>query len=486
MMKSIVKDVLWRRDVEDIGKHADERLGFIEQRLLDEGNLPRAGKVSSVRGKFDVAVAETIRSHKEGGACEPMGGPLAEKLTELAAKEGLAIKAEPDPHSGIRLICEGDLRVLAKEVPAVKSGEPPYYLLSITDYPVAASNCIEILRKEGRIEDLILAMKENKDTAIRGLIAKALNEEFNKPAMGEESSEPVLDKEAIAKGLQEMHPTAEKAGILATIEYVEKMMAKGKGPAFFEKMVAEAEKGGNKDTIRGAVLAKLCFERMKEALKEKPEAKEESRGVKSAFARDKKEEKKGGAEAVAEYECPTCGSAVNAGDERCGTCGENFDIEEYECPTCHSTILEDDNKCPSCGEVFEEQDPNSIREAATHVGAYIDEYGAEEARSSEVFKDFVSDRIHEGINRKAIELLLVMNEIDLKVAEVSRDITRISASTRNVNGTKLLLELFDTVTAEKAAEKKAAKAGAGEKKAAGSGSAFRHAIGGKEDEGEHA
>ena len=69
-----------------------------------------------------------------------------------------------------------------------------------------------------------------------------------------------VDKEALAKELKEMHPTADLAGILATIGYVERMVEKGKGLAFFEKMVAEAEKGGNSDGIRGAAISRDCYD----------------------------------------------------------------------------------------------------------------------------------------------------------------------------------------------------------------------------------
>ena len=77
-----------------------------------------------------------------------------------------------------------------------------------------------------------------------------------------------ISKEALASELKGMHPTAEMAGILATISYVERMIAKGKGRDFFENMVSNAEKGGNKDEIRGAEISRDCFSLI--IIKEKP------------------------------------------------------------------------------------------------------------------------------------------------------------------------------------------------------------------------
>ena len=68
-----------------------------------------------------------------------------------------------------------------------------------------------------------------------------------------------IDRAALAEELKEMHPNAQADGILATIDYVARMVAKGKGRGFFEKMVSNAEKGGNADEIRGAEISRDCF-----------------------------------------------------------------------------------------------------------------------------------------------------------------------------------------------------------------------------------
>ena len=117
---------------------------------------------------------------------------------------------------------------------------------------------------------------------------------------------PKLDL-ALAQKIKDKFPTADPEGIAQTIEYVERMKAKGKDLAFFDKMISSAQKGGNADEIRGAAISKFCFTTMteeaaapfqkhaadvkkpsetapkeampQEAPKEKPEAKEEEKSA---------------------------------------------------------------------------------------------------------------------------------------------------------------------------------------------------------------
>jgi len=74
---------------------------------------------------------------------------------------------------------------------------------------------------------------------------------------------PKLDL-ALAQKIKDKFPTADPEGIALTIEYVERVKAKGKDLAFFDKMISGAQKGGNADEIRGAAISKFCFTKITE------------------------------------------------------------------------------------------------------------------------------------------------------------------------------------------------------------------------------
>ena len=89
--------------------------------------------------------------------------------------------------------------------------------------------------------------------------------------MVEKVRQPV-DKEALVQRLKEMNPNAQAEGILATIGYVERMVAKGKDRSFFERMLSESEKGGDVDQIRGAKITLDCYKLIAKAPEKPKEA----------------------------------------------------------------------------------------------------------------------------------------------------------------------------------------------------------------------
>jgi len=60
-------------------------------------------------------------------------------------------------------------------------------------------------------------------------------------------------------------------------------------------------------------------------------------------------------EEVEVFQCPACGTYVEANETKCPKCGAEFEVESYECPSCHKEVSADDKVCPHCKAVFEEE-----------------------------------------------------------------------------------------------------------------------------------
>jgi len=197
-------------------------------------------------------------------------------------------------------------------------------------------------------------------------------------AVVEKVRQPV-DKEALAQRLKEMHPNAQAEGILATIGYVERMVAKEKDRSFFERMLSESEKGGNVDQIRGAKITLDCYkliakapepekpaavEKPKEAPKEEkpkeapkeaePEKKEPAKASVFKLAKEKDEFEEAPEKEQKEAHERMLGETPASKKKEAAE--EKEAVAEYECPVCGSMVGEDETECPGCFIQFETEE----------------------------------------------------------------------------------------------------------------------------------
>lgn len=67
------------------------------------------------------------------------------------------------------------------------------------------------------------------------------------------------------------------------------------------------------------------------------------------------EENEGAAAAAEHFECPQCGTSIEATATQCPKCGVAFaeeGAEMFQCPACNTLVSVDAKSCPGCGAVF--------------------------------------------------------------------------------------------------------------------------------------
>jgi len=72
---------------------------------------------------------------------------------------------------------------------------------------------------------------------------------------------------------------------------------------------------------------------------------------------EEEEEKEGVAAAGEHFECPQCGTSIEAAATQCPKCGVAFaeeGAEMFQCPACNTLLSVDAMTCPGCGAVFVE------------------------------------------------------------------------------------------------------------------------------------
>jgi cellobiose-specific phosphotransferase system component IIA len=66
---------------------------------------------------------------------------------------------------------------------------------------------------------------------------------------------------------------------------------------------------------------------------------------------------------VETFECPQCGTPIDATATKCPQCGVMFadeDTDMFQCPACNTLVSVDAESCPGCGAVFVEPEPPAV------------------------------------------------------------------------------------------------------------------------------